>query len=148
MADFTAPTIRAFQVFPDVPPPLAPLLEMANNLWWVWNPDAWELFRRLDRKLWKEVNHNPVKLLGVINQQVLAQMAVDDSYIAYLNRVYESFKAHLAEKGWFAKQHGDKANLLAAYFSAEFGLHKSLPIYSGGLGVLAGACFKGAGEFA
>ena len=59
------PNIRTFQVFPDVPPPLQPLLEMANNLWWVWHPDAVELFRRLDRKLWDEVYHNPVKLLGI-----------------------------------------------------------------------------------
>ena len=61
----TQPTIRTFQVFPDVPAPLQPLLEMAQNLWWVWHPDAVELFRRLDRKLWDEVYHNPVKLLGI-----------------------------------------------------------------------------------
>src|ERR1700677_2748539 len=120
MADFTAPTIRSFQVFPDVPAPLAPLVELANNLWWVWHPDAVELFRGLDRTLWEEVHHNPVKLLGVINQKVLADMANDDSYLAYLNRVHTAFKTHLSEKGWFAKAHGDKSNLLAAYFSAEF----------------------------
>jgi starch phosphorylase len=146
MADFTAPTIRSFQVFPDVPAPLAPLLELANNLWWVWHPDAVELFRRLDRKLWEEVHHNPVKLLGVINQKVLAEMANDDSYLAYLNRVHSSFKAHLTEKGWYAKQHGDQKDMLVAYFSAEFGLHESLPIYSGGLGVLAGDHLKSASE--
>jgi glycogen phosphorylase len=146
MADFSAPTIRAFQVFPDVPAPLAPLLEMANNLWWVWHPDAVELFRRLDRQLWEEVHHNPVKLLGVINQNTLAQMAADDSYLAYLHRVHDAFKEHLSEKGWFARQHGDKAKLQVAYFSAEFGLHESLPIYSGGLGVLAGDHLKSASE--
>jgi starch phosphorylase len=146
MADFAAPTIRTFQVFPDVPAALAPLLEMANNLWWVWHPDAVELFRRLDRKLWEEVHHNPVKLLGVINQKALAEMATDDSYLAYLQRVYQSFKAHLAEKGWYARAHGDQPKLLAAYFSAEFGLHESLPIYSGGLGVLAGDHLKSASE--
>jgi len=146
MADFSAPTIRAFQVFPDVPAPLAPLLEIANNLWWVWHPDAVELFRRLDRKLWSEVHHNPVKLLGTINQNVLAKMATDDSYLAYLARVYEAFKAHLSEKGWYNKQYGDKPKLLAAYFSAEFGIHESLPIYSGGLGILAGDHLKSASE--
>jgi len=146
MADFAAPTIRTFQVFPDVPAPLAPLLEIANNLWWCWHPDAVELFRRLDRGLWEEVHHNPVKLLGVINQTVLAKMAEDDSYLAYLQRVYTSFKAHIAEKGWYNKAHGDKARLLVAYFSAEFGLHESLPIYSGGLGILAGDHLKSASE--
>ena len=64
MADATLPTIRTFQVFPDIPETLQPLLELAQNLWWVWHPDAVELFRRLDRKLWEDVYHNPVKLLG------------------------------------------------------------------------------------
>ena len=72
------PTIRTFQVFPDVPQPLAPLLEMAQNLWWVWHPDAVELFRRLDRKLWEEMYHNPVKLLGTIPQLKLAAAASFD----------------------------------------------------------------------
>ena len=67
MADATSPTIRTFQVFPDVPRRSQPLLELAHNLWWVWHPDAVELFRRLDRKLWDEVYHNPVKLLGAID---------------------------------------------------------------------------------
>ena len=61
MADFNSPTIRTFQVFPDLPAALQPLLELAHNLWWVWHPDGVELFRRLDRKLWDEVNHNPVR---------------------------------------------------------------------------------------
>src|SRR5436190_553312 len=64
MADII-PSIRTFQVFPDVPASLQPLLEMAHNLWWVWNPEAVDLFRRLDRDLWETVYHNPVKLLGV-----------------------------------------------------------------------------------
>jgi hypothetical protein len=71
------PNIRTFQVFPRVPEPLTPLLEMAHNLWWVWHPDAAEMFRRLDRKLWEEVYHNPVKLLGVIDQSKLAAAAAD-----------------------------------------------------------------------
>ena len=71
MAD-GVPTIRTFQVFPDLPAELEPLLELARNLWWVWNPDAVELFRRLDRKLWEDVYHNPVKMLGSIAQSKLA----------------------------------------------------------------------------
>ena len=66
MADASPPTIRTFQVFPDVPEKLQPLLELARNMWWMWHPDAVELFRRLDRKLWEQVYHNPVKLLGAI----------------------------------------------------------------------------------
>ncbi|HEY1923490.1 MAG TPA: alpha-glucan family phosphorylase [Tepidisphaeraceae bacterium] len=147
---FLTPNIKTFQVFPDVPAPLQPLLEMANNLWWVWHPDAAELFRRLDRNLWEEVNHNPVKLLGIIDQKRLLEMAANDGYMAQLSRVYDAFKYHLKETGWFAKSHAavaaQKKPLLAAYFSAEFGLHESLPVYSGGLGILAGDHLKSASE--
>src|SRR5882724_2598703 len=125
------PTIRTFEVFPDLPAALDPLLELARNLWWVWNPDAVELFRRLDRKLWEDVYHNPVKMLGTIAQAKLAHAATDDGFIAHLNRVHTVFKEHMTGKGWFSEAHGDKDKLLISYFSAEFGLHESLPIYSG-----------------
>src|SRR5580765_3654733 len=146
MADVTPPTIRSFQVFPDVPEKLHPLLEMAQNLWWVWHPDAVELFRRLDRNLWEQVYHNPVKMLGTISQAKLAEVAKDEGYLAHLKRCYEQFKYHLEEHGWFHDHHQDKSKLQIAYFSAEFGLHESLPIYSGGLGVLAGDHLKSASE--
>jgi len=128
-----APTIRTFQVFPDVPERLARLVELAHNLWWVWNPDAVELFRRLDRNLWESVYHNPVKLLGVLPQEKLASAARDDGYLAHLHRVYDDYKEHLTRAGWFNETHPDKTNMRVAYFSAEFGLHECLPIYSGGL---------------
>src|ERR1700712_4849727 len=133
MADFVTPTIRTFQVFPDLPPALAPLLELAKNFWWMWHPDAIDLFRRLDRKLWEQVYHNPIKLLGAIPQKVLQDAAKDEGYLAHLKRIHESFKMHLAEHGWFHQQHKEKDKMLVAYFSAEFGIHESLPIYSGGL---------------
>src|SRR5947209_13711145 len=117
-----APTIRTFQVFPDVPAPLSPLVELAHNLWWVWNPDAVELFRRLDRKLWEDVYHNPVKLLGVMSQDKLASAAKDDGYLAHMRRVHEDFKEHLSRPGWFNENHANKAKMKVAYFSAEFGL--------------------------
>src|SRR5579884_2374074 len=121
MADAAAaPTIRTFQVFPDVPAPLSPLLELAHNLWWVWNPDAVELFRRLDRKLWEDVYHNPVKLLGIMPQDKLAAAARDDGYLAHMHRVYEDFKEHMTREGWFHAHHPDKDKLRIAYFSAEF----------------------------
>ena len=146
MAVLPTPNIRTFQVLPDVPDALAPLMELANNLWWVWHHDAAELFRRLDRQLWETVYHNPVKLLGSISQEKLAAAAKDDGYLAHLNRVYEAFNDHMSEEGWYHKTHGEKAKLLVAYFSAEFGIHESLPIYSGGLGVLAGDHLKSASE--
>jgi starch phosphorylase len=138
--------IRTFQVFPDVPEPLSPLTELAHNLWWVWNWDAQELFRRLDRQLWETVYHNPVKLLGAISQEKLVDAAKDDGYIAHMRRVHDRFKEHLSKPGWYQKTYDDRARLLVAYFSAEFGIHESLPIYSGGLGVLAGDHLKSASE--
>ncbi len=131
-----------------MPERLARLVELANNLWWVWNPDAVELFRRLDRTLWESVYHNPVKLLGVLPQEKLAAAARDDGYLAHLHRVYEDFKEHLSRPGWFKDTHPDKTGMLVAYFSAEFGLHECLPIYSGGLGILAGDHLKSASELA
>ena len=140
------PSLKTFQVFPDIPAALKPLQEIAGNLWWVWNHDAGELFRRLDRSLWEQVGHNPVKLLGMLPQDQLLEAAADTGYLAQLDRVHAAFKGHLAEKGWFARTQTDSANATIAYFSAEFGLHESLPIYSGGLGVLAGDHLKSASE--
>src|SRR5688500_13285278 len=113
------PTIRTFQVFPDVPEVLNPLLELAHNFWWVWHYDAAELFRRLDRELWEVVYHNPVKLLGMISQQKLADAARDDGFLAHLTRVYTAFKRHLDEHGWYADTHKDhkEQSLLVGYFS-------------------------------
>src|SRR5204863_8297953 len=146
MAEALAPTIRTFQVFPDVPDPLQPLVEISQNLWWVWQPDAVELFRRLDRKLWEEVYHNPVKLLGIIDQPKLKAAAEDEGYLAHRHRVYTEFREHVTSKGWFAEHNPEKAGMQVAYFSAEFGLHESLPIYTGGLGILAGGHLKRASE--
>ena len=142
----TPPNIRTFQVLPDVPLPLRPLLELANNFWWVWNPDAVELFRRLDRRLWDAVHHNPVRLIGQIDQSRLMDASTDDGYLAHLKRVHAAFREHVDSPGWFRDAHNDSDKLAVAYFSAEFGIHESLPIYSGGLGVLAGDHLKSASE--
>jgi starch phosphorylase len=146
MSQFATPTIRTFQVVPNLPEPLEPLIELARNLWWVWHPDAVELFRRLDRAAWEKVYHNPVKLLGTLSQKALQAAANDDGYLSHLKRVYAALQLHKGQHGWFAQNHSDKSKLLIAYFSAEFGLHESLPVYSGGLGVLAGDHLKSASE--
>lgn len=138
--------VQTFQVFPDIPQPLEALSELSRNFWWIWQPDAVELFRRLDRDLWEAVQHNPVKLLGRIDQQKLAAAAADEGYLAHLARVHEAFGRHLSEKGWYRGAHAAQGDLCVAYFSAEFGLHESLPIYAGGLGVLAGDHLKSASE--
>jgi starch phosphorylase len=147
MADATQPTIRTFQVFPDVPEALQPLLELSKNFWWVWHPEAVELFRRVERELWDRVYHNPVKLLGSVSQDRLQNLSQDEGYLAQLARVHEAFQQHMTEEGWFHENHPE-TKVLSAYFSAEFGVHESLPIYSGGLGVLAGDHLKSSSELA
>jgi starch phosphorylase len=146
MSDNVTGHVQMFQVFPDIPKPLAALSELSRNFWWIWNPDAVDLFRRLDRDLWSLVHHNPVRLLGRIEQKKLTAAAADEGYLAHLSRVHEMFRRHMDETGWYCSSHPDEAAMRVAYFSAEFGIHESLPIYSGGLGVLAGDHLKSASE--
>lgn len=146
--------IRSFRVIPSLPEPLAPLLEIAQNLWWSWHPEAVSLFVRLDRELWEETGHNPVRMLGMIDQDLLERVAQDQSYLHGLNLVHARFKAHSQRRSWFLRQYphlveqtaGSAAPIRIAYFSAEFGLTECLQIYSGGLGCLAGDHLKAASE--
>lgn len=130
--------IVSYTVDPDIPEPLAPLKELANNLWISWNFDAVMLFMRLDYDLWMESHQNPARLLGMISQERYEQLATDDSYLSALNRVYEKFKAYTTSDGWYE----DPTDEVVAYFSMEYGLDVSLPNYSGGLGVLSGDHMK------
>jgi glycogen phosphorylase len=144
--------IRSFRVVPNVPEPLQPLLEIAHNLWWTWHPEAVELFVRLDRELWEETGHNPVKLLGSIDQDVLERVAQDRSYLHALHLVHAGFKYHNERLSWFQRQYAELCGpeegepIRVAYFSAEFGLTECFQIYSGGLGCLAGDHLKAASE--
>jgi starch phosphorylase len=146
MAEYAPPNLKEFLVTPDVPASLKELTELASNLWWVWNPDAVELFRRLDRAKWSETYHNPVKMLNTLPTHVLKTASEDPGYLSHLKRVYAAFRQHMDQPGWFATAHGETGKGLVAYFSAEFGLHESIQIYSGGLGVLAGDHLKSASE--
>lgn len=138
--------VRSFVIVPSLPERIEPLRQLAYNLWWTWNPAATDLFRRLDVELWRRVGHNPVALLAQVSQQRLEQAARDDAYIAQLARVMDSFFVYLNGRTWFNTHCPNDKDLLVAYFSAEFGLHESMPIYSGGLGVLAGDHLKSASD--
>jgi starch phosphorylase len=118
---------------------------LARNLWWSWNPDAIALFRRLDEDLYSATGHNPVKLIGSIDQSRLDELAEDAGFLAHMDRVALAFDTHMKAKTWFQDHYPD-SKVTIAYFSAEFGIHESLPIYSGGLGILAGDHLKSAGE--
>lgn len=138
--------VRTFTIVPTLPELLEPLRQLAYNLWWTWNPAATDLFRRLDTDLWRKLGHNPVALLWQLPQERLEQAARDDAYIAQLCRVMDSFYVYTNSRTWFDEQHPADKDLKIAYFSAEFGLHESMPVYSGGLGVLAGDHLKSASD--
>jgi starch phosphorylase len=130
-------------VFPTLPKRISRLYDLAYNLWWSWTPEARTLYSDLDPDLWRKVKHNPVRMLAEVEPAKLEAMANDQAYLARFDAILADFDAYMQRKDtWFQKTYSHIAKPLIAYFSAEFGLHESLPIYSGGLGVLAGDHIK------
>lgn len=125
----------------DLPKRIVRLGELATNLWWTWQPEAVRLFGRLDYDLWERIGHNPIRLLKEIVRSRLDQAAKDKDYLALYDALFEKFDSYFAKESWTQKAHPELKNPIA-YFSMEFGLHETLPIYSGGLGVLAGDHLK------
>ena len=139
--------ICTFTVIPSLPTALEHLRELAYNLWWAWNLEAIDLFRRLDRDLWEESHHNPVQMLGTVRQERLEEAAEDEGFLAHLERVYNQFARYMkSQNTWYNKNHGASEEPCIAYFSAEFGLTECLPIYAGGMAVLAGDHLKSASD--
>ncbi len=138
--------LGTYNVVPSLPKNLEKLREVAYNLHWTWHSDSRELFRRLDRELWDETNHNPVMILGNVSQERLEEVSHDDGFIAHLHRVYNKLHEYLNEKTWYQKNYNFTSSFNVIYFSAEFGLTESLQTYSGGLGVLAGDHLKAASD--
>jgi len=144
-----AENYRGLSVSPKLPDKLKPLLNLAHNMWWVWNSQAHELFRRMDRDLWEKIYHNPIKLLGMMSQEKLEELARDESFITHMERVInEDFARYMKMDTWFKSAYPGESGegFLVAYFSAEFGIHESLPIYAGGLGILSGDHLKSSGD--
>jgi len=139
-------TIHKFRVRPTLPQRLAALQEIALNLWWTWNPEAVGLFERIQRELWSACNHNPIALLGKVEQERLDQLARDETFLAHMDRVLASLRRYMAHPTWYSQVREEDQESRIAYFSAEFGLHECLPFYAGGLGVLSGDHLKSASE--
>lgn len=134
----------AMQAFPDR---IRRLRELACDLWWSWNPQAREVFRRLDYRLWRLTAHNPVRVLRMVSPERLEGVVQDAVFLRLYDAAIEGLdRAHGTTETWWARQYPDLANCAIAYFSAEFALHQSLPIYAGGLGVLAGDHCKEASD--
>ena len=123
-------------VHPPLPQAISRLQELAYNLWWTWNPDAKELYESIDDELWERVSENPVKFLRTVSLQRLQDASCDDNYVRMYRSVFQRFDSYMAKDAdtWFKGHYSGTQNELIAYFSAEFGLHEVLPIYSGGLG--------------
>ncbi|OEU71705.1 MAG: alpha-glucan phosphorylase [Desulfuromonadales bacterium C00003093] len=131
------------KTFFDLPERLAGLGELAFNLWWSWHPEARMLFKTLDRQLWKESVHNPVKMLKNLPKEILEAAASDPEYLRHYGAVLARFRHYVNTRGeWFRETIPDLGSQPIAYFSAEYGLQHSLPFYAGGLGFLAGDHLK------
>ena len=142
--------IRQFLVKPVVPEELLPLKQIASNLWYSWNWDAIMLFSRLDPELWVKSGFNPLRMIGMMSSEQLSRLAADDSFVARVGRIHDEMEKYMALRGWaddhLGNGHTVDDEFLVAYFSTEYGIDKSLPIYSGGLGVLSGDHLKSASD--
>jgi starch phosphorylase len=134
--------ILTHTVKPKIPKALAPLEDIAHNLWLSWNFEAVQLFIRLDYDIWLTCQQNPAKMLGMVPQERYDEAAKDDSYMAALKEVVAKFERYKRGEPWYK---GTKKDVVA-YFSMEYGMDVSLPIYSGGLGILSGDHLKTASD--
>jgi starch phosphorylase len=121
--------------------------ELAYNLWWIWNPDAQRLFLRIDKELWETTYHNPVLFLRQVERARLNAVTNNRYYLEFYDRIFRAFDRYMkADETWFTTMHPELRHRPIAYFSMEFGLHETLPIYAGGLGVLSGDHTKEASD--
>jgi len=140
------PTVRSFTVLPTLPDILKDLDIIARNMFWSWNPEFLELFKRIDCELWSASGHNPVKMLGSVSQAKLDELASNQGFLGQLQRANEKLKSYFEKPTWYENVCSECDNPTIAYFSAEFGIHECLPIYAGGLGILAGDHLKSASD--
>ena len=137
-------SVFALQVSPSIPPSLQRLDDLARNFWFSWNPALGQLFRTLDPVLWRKVEGSPRLFLRSVDQGILDRAATNTSFIDEYRRIVAAFDEYLGSKPMF--RDGLEQGDLIAYFCAEYGWHESFPIYSGGLGVLAGDHCKTASD--
>ncbi|MDR3690676.1 MAG: alpha-glucan family phosphorylase [Fimbriimonas sp.] len=138
---------HAFEVVNDLPPRLQPLKTLASNYLWTWEHEIREIFRVMDREEWDASDHNPILFLNRISKERLSRLEKDTAFIARIQRCVEILNNYLTQETWFDRAYpGERDRTTIAYFCAEFGISEGLPIYSGGLGVLAGDHLKAASD--
>lgn len=134
-------------VNPQLPKRIEKLSEISNNLWWSWNTEFLRLFKIIDKDLWETCEKNPVKFLKQVSQERLEAAATNTEFLKEYDRLAKEFNDYVTSKNtWFANKYPENKNDLIAYFSAEYGLDQTIPIYSGGLGILSGDHLKSASD--
>lgn len=143
----STPHYRFFTSAFSLPHELRDFLRIARNLWWVWHPEAQEMFEAVDSDLWRKVKHNPIKLLHQTPYEVLLQKSKEKKFLTLYKAVVCKYQQYMDSKFSFnGTTDVISKDFPIAYFSMEYGLHESLPIYSGGLGLLAGDHLKAASD--
>ena len=134
-------------VNPQLPKRIEKLGEISNNLWWSWNTEFLRLFQKIDMDLWEQCSKNPVKFLKQVSQDRLEKVSKDITFLKEYDKVVENFENYMNSKTtWFSNKYPGNKKDLIAYFSAEYGLDQTIPIYSGGLGILSGDHLKSASD--
>src|SRR4051812_3486583 len=112
--------LHRYTVIPSLSEELSGLQKIAYNLWWTWEPEAMDLFRRIDPDLWEKTGHNPVEVLGLLQQAALDNLRSDEGFMAHLGRVDAKLKEYMTSRSWFDRNFRGEGALHAAYFSMEF----------------------------
>lgn len=142
----TPSTLVLYTVLPKLHERLLPLEEMSKNLWFSWNIEVIDLFRSIDPNLWEESGHNPLAMVNRLGTARMNQLIQDEGFLTEMNRIYTEFKRYMGERKPYDFGLSAPIDFTVAYFSAEYGLTDCLPIYSGGLGILAGDHVKSASD--
>lgn len=138
---------HSFEVVRRLPEPLEGLTRLASNFRWSWNHSVRDIFRAIDKTAWLETGHNPIAFLNELDSARLDRLANDEGFVARVNDAVEELDSYLKAETWFDTEFPDmRAGHSVAYFCFEFGITEGLPIYSGGLGVLAGDHLKASSD--
>ncbi|MCD5424852.1 MAG: alpha-glucan family phosphorylase [Methanosarcinaceae archaeon] len=139
----TSVKVVANSKLPHIPKELKGLKDLSYNLWWSWNPEARMIFKQLDPVAWKQSMHNPIKMLKDLPIEFFERAIENPKYMHRYGVIMHRFEQYITYcNGWFSENYHEHKRLIIAYFSAEYGIHHSLPFYAGGLGVLAGDYLK------
>ena len=138
--------VVVYNVSPNLPDRLRPLMDLAKNLWFCWNLEVIDLFRSMDQNLWEETGHNPLAILGRLGNDRIQELLEDDGFLLEMDRITAEFKRYVGDRRAYDFGLETPFDFTVAYFSAEYGLTDCLPIYSGGLGILSGDHLKSASD--